>query len=146
MRSQTSSVPAVEVQALRKAYPGGVQAVNGIDFAVEPGEVFGLLGPNGAGKSTTIGMLTTTIEPTSGAARLAGFDVVTQPLQARKVSSVVFQEPVVDRALTGRRNMEVHARLWGAGTKARIDELAKAVGIEELLDRPVDTYSGRQRR
>src|SRR4051812_39148526 len=137
---------AVEVQALTKTYPGGVEAVKAIDFAVEPGEVFGLLGPNGAGKSTTIGMLTITIEPTGGSARLAGFDVATQPLQARRVSSVVFQEPVVDRALTGRRNMEVHARLWGTGSKNKIDELANAVGIVELLDRPVDTYSGGQRR
>src|SRR5437763_7538941 len=87
--------PAIDVTALTKTYPGGVQAVKGIDFAVEPGEVFGLLGPNGAGKSTTIGMLTTTIEPSGGSARLAGFDVATQPLQARRVSSVVFQEPVV---------------------------------------------------
>ena len=64
--------PAVEVHALHKSYPGGVEAVRGIDFQVAPGEVFGLLGPNGAGKSTTIGMLTTTIKPTSGSARLAG--------------------------------------------------------------------------
>jgi ABC-2 type transport system ATP-binding protein len=67
--------PAVEAHRLRKSYPGGVEAVRGIDFQVAPGEVFGLLGPNGAGKSTTIGMLTTTIKPTSGSARLAGFDV-----------------------------------------------------------------------
>jgi ABC-2 type transport system ATP-binding protein len=96
--------PAVEVHRLRKTHPGGVEAVRGIDFQVAPGEVFGLLGPNGAGKSTTIGMLTTTIKPTSGSARLAGFDVVSDPIAARSVSSVVFQEPVLDKALTGRRN------------------------------------------
>ena len=66
--------PAVEVHGLGKTYPDGVEAVRGIDFQVAPGEVFGLLGPNGAGKSTTIGMLTTTIKPTSGSARLAGFE------------------------------------------------------------------------
>ena len=60
--------PAVEVRQLTKTYPGGVEAVRSIDFEVAPGEVFGLLGPNGAGKSTTIGMLTTTIAPTSGTA------------------------------------------------------------------------------
>src|SRR6201993_4073333 len=76
--------PAVEVHGLGKTYPGGVEAVRGIDFQVAPGEVFGLLGPNGAGKSTTIGMLTTTIEPTSGSARLAGFDVVRHPIAARR--------------------------------------------------------------
>src|SRR5947208_10794683 len=104
--------PAIEVRRLRKVYPGGIAAVKGIDFDVAPGEVFGLLGPNGAGKSTTIGMLTTTIRPTSGSARLAGFDVATEPLQARAVSSVVFQDSVVDRSLTGRRNLDIHARLW----------------------------------
>src|ERR687887_718601 len=104
---------AIEVIKLSKTYPGGVEAVKGIDFEVAAGEVFGLLGPNGAGKSTAVGMLTTTIEPTSGSARLAGFDVAAEPLAARRVSSVVFQEAVVDRSLTGRRNLEIHARLWG---------------------------------
>src|SRR5205085_7419894 len=91
----------VEASHLTKTYPGGVQAVKGIDFEVASGEVFGLLGPNGAGKSTTIGMLTTTITPTAGTAVLAGHDVVEHPLHARAVSSVVFQEPVVDRPLSG---------------------------------------------
>jgi ABC-2 type transport system ATP-binding protein len=123
--------------------------VRGIDFEVATGEVFGLLGPNGAGKSTTVGMLTTTIEPTSGSARLAGFDVAREPLSARAVSSVVFQEAVVDRSLSGRRNLEIHARLWDVETReaiARIDELAATLGLTALLDRPVDGYSGGERR
>jgi ABC-2 type transport system ATP-binding protein len=139
----------IQVRQLRKVYPGGVEAVKGIDFDVEPGEVFGLLGPNGAGKSTTIGMLTTTIRPTGGTARLAGFDVAREPLAARRVSSVVFQEPVVDRALSGRRNLEIHARLWGVEPQAagkEIDHMAAMLGLGELLDRPAGSYSGGERR
>src|SRR5947209_16839887 len=102
----------IEVRGLRKTYPGGVEAVKGIDFDVRAGEVFGLLGPNGAGKSTTIGMLTTTVRPTAGSASLAGFDVATEPRAARSVSSVVFQDSVVDRSLSGRANLQVHAELW----------------------------------
>jgi ABC-2 type transport system ATP-binding protein len=142
-------VPAVQVDGLTKTYSGGVDAVKGIHFRVAVGEVFGLLGPNGAGKSTTIGMLTTTITPTSGTAELAGHDVVKEPLKARSVSSVVFQEAVVDRGLTGRANLELHANLWGVETRvaaARITELADGLGLAEILDRAVESYSGGQRR
>jgi len=141
--------PAIDVRGLTKTYDGDVHAVRGIDFTVAPGEVFGLLGPNGAGKSTTVGMLTTTIRPTSGVARLAGYDVATHPLEARRVSSVVFQESVLDRSLTGRRNLDVHARLWQVDSHAHQEHLAELVegfDLGDILDRPVDTFSGGQRR
>jgi ABC-2 type transport system ATP-binding protein len=141
--------PAIEVSKLSKTYPGGVEAVKKIDFQVAGGEVFGLLGPNGAGKSTTIGMLTTTIAPTGGTARVGGFDVTREPLAARRISSVVFQDSVVDRALSGRRNLDIHARLWGVRpvvARARIAEISAALGVEEVLQRPVESYSGGQRR
>ncbi len=141
--------PEIDVKALSKTYPGGVEAVKSVDFQVEAGEAFGLLGPNGAGKSTTIGMLATTITPTSGTARLAGFDVATKPIAARAVSAVVFQDAVVDRSLTGRRNLDTHARLWGldqATAKARISDVVDAFDLGGLIDRPAHSYSGGQRR
>ena len=140
---------AIEVDGLTKVYAGGVEAVRGIDFEVAPGEVFSLLGPNGAGKSTTIGMLTSTVRPTSGTARLAGFDVRRQPLAARWISSVLFQDPAVDRPLSGRRNLEIHANLWGVDPRrldARIAEIVETFDLGDLADRPVGTYSGGERR
>jgi ABC-2 type transport system ATP-binding protein len=95
-------------------------------------------------------MLTTTIRPSAGLARLAGFDVVRDPLRARQVSSVVFQEAVVDRALTGRQHLALHAKLWGAGGAAQqrrhAAELIDGFRLDAIIDRPVATYSGGQRR
>jgi ABC-2 type transport system ATP-binding protein len=148
-REEHSEMSTIEVSALRKVYPGEVEAVKGVDFTVDAGEVFGLLGPNGAGKSTTIGMLTTTIRPSAGSAVLGGFDVADEPLAARAISSVVFQEAVVDGALSGRANLELHARLWGVEelpASARIDELVPAFGLVDIVDRDVASYSGGQRR
>jgi ABC-2 type transport system ATP-binding protein len=87
--------------------------------------------------------------PTSGRARLGGFDVTTHPLEARALSSVVFQDSVVDRSLTGGRNLEIHASLWGVSpreSEARIADLAETLGLIELVDRPVAGYSGGERR
>ena len=144
-----SQPAAISVEGLTKTYEGGVEAVRGIDFGVAPGEVFGLLGPNGAGKSTTIGMLTTAVLPNAGHATLAGFDVVKQPLAARRVSSVVFQDTVVDKGLSGRKNLMLHARLWNvpsARAVQQIADLTEAFGLTEVLERAVETFSGGQRR
>lgn len=140
---------AISVEGLTKTYPGGVEAVRGVDFTVAPGEVFGLLGPNGAGKSTTLGMLTTAVLPTAGRATLAGYDVVLDPLAARRVSSVVFQDAVVDKGLSGRKNLLLHAHLWNVVPRRasqQIADLATAFGLTEVLDRAIETYSGGQRR
>jgi ABC-2 type transport system ATP-binding protein len=140
---------AVEAIDLVKTYPGDFQAVRGVSFEVRAGEAFGLLGPNGAGKTTTIGMLNTTVKPTAGRAVLGGLDVARDPLGTRAISSVVFQDPVVDRPLTGRRNLALHLKLWDvpmAEGQARLEALSSAVGLTDFLDRPVMTYSGGQRR
>jgi ABC-2 type transport system ATP-binding protein len=138
----------IEVDHLTKRY-GATLAVDDLSFSVQPGRVTGFVGPNGAGKSTTIGMLTTTIAPTSGSATLGGHDVARDPLGARAIASVVFQEAVVDAGLSGRTNLELHARLWGVSqsqTQTRIAELVSAFGLAELVDRPMHSYSGGQRR
>jgi ABC-2 type transport system ATP-binding protein len=126
-----------------------VEAVKSVNFDVARGEVFGLVGPNGAGKSTTIGMLTSTVVPDEGTAYLDGIDVTADPIGARTVSSVVFQDPVVDGALTGRANLMLHARLWNVPSsraRERIDALAASFGLADIVHRPVSTYSGGQRR
>src|SRR5205085_10977036 len=144
-----TSEEGVRVEELGKTYAGGVEALRGVSFEVHPGETFGLPGPNGAGKSTTIGILTTTVKPTSGSARVGGFDVTAEPLAVRRISSVLFQESVVDRPLSGRRNLEIHARLWGAKREEARRSVADTVDLFELgslIDRPVGTYSGGERR
>src|SRR5262249_30291855 len=93
-------------------------------------------------------MLTMTVAPTSGPARVAGFDVAREPLAARRASSVVFQEPVVDRSLTGLQNLEVHAELWGVArpeARRRIDEIVRAFALSGLVERAVGGYSGGER-
>jgi ABC-2 type transport system ATP-binding protein len=140
---------SVRAEDLVKTYPGDVQAVKGISFGVESGEAFGLLGPNGAGKTTTVGMLNTTVTPTSGRAILAGKDVAVDPMGTRAISSVVFQDAVVDQPLSGRQNLQLHAKLWGIDpeiARPRITDLARSVDLIDILDRPVATYSGGQRR
>ena len=137
---------AVRVTDLVKRYPGRpVNAVDGISFTVERGEVFGLLGPNGAGKTTTIGVLTTRVLPTSGTASVAGVDVAADPVTARSRLSVVPQRPNLDRALTARQNLVFHAAYHGVGRaerNRRADALLEQLGLGGRGGDKVDDYSG----
>src|SRR3954454_4759379 len=137
---------AVEVSELVKRYPGRpVDAVAGISFDVGAGEVFGLLGPNGAGKTTTVGILTTRVVATSGSARVAGVDVLQDPVSARSRLSVVPQRSNLDRALTARQNLVFHAAYHGMGRaerSRRADELLDQFGLQGRGGDKVDNYSG----
>ena len=131
-----------------KSY-GDVEAVRGVSFTVPPGEVFGFLGPNGAGKSTTINMLCTLTTPTSGAARVSGFDVVTQRDAVRRHIGLVFQDPTLDVQLTAEQNLRFHAELYGidAGViGARMDQMLEMVGLADRRAQPVITFSGGMKR
>jgi len=139
----------IEVRDLVKKYGKDVLAVNGINFDVVEGEVFGFLGPNGAGKSTTISMITTLLTPTSGTITLNGHDVVKESTAVRNTIGLVPQNLTADDELSGRENMELQADLYNvpkAVAKERIDELLRIVKLEEAADRRVDTYSGGMRK
>ena len=140
--------PAIEVDDLVKSY-GEVDAVRGVSFTVPPGEVFGFLGPNGAGKSTTINMLCTLATPTSGSARVGGFDVVSRRDAVRRHIGLVFQDPSLDGYLTAEQNLRLHAELYGIDhgvIEARMDQMLEMVDLADRRDRPVMTFSGGMRR
>jgi ABC-2 type transport system ATP-binding protein len=139
---------AIAVEGLRKAY-GEVQALDGVSFAVQEGEIFGLLGPNGAGKSTTVRVLVTLTKPDEGRALVAGRDVAREALAVRKAIGYVPQESGVDRYGTGRENLTLQGHVQGLGGKAlraRVDELLELVGITDAADRVVLGYSGGMKR
>ncbi len=127
---------------------GETEAVRGVDLRVEPGEIYGFLGPNGAGKSTCIRMLCTLLTPTSGSARVAGYDVVRDVGTVRLNIGVALQDAALDAKLTGRELLNVQGRLYGL-TKAeigtRLDQLGDLVD-RSALDRAIDTYSGGMKR
>jgi len=146
--STASAAPAVEATDLVKDY-GDVTALGGLSFAVPRGTVFGLLGPNGAGKSTTVKILTTLTLPTSGAASVAGMDVLRNPDGVRRAIGVVTQRPGADPQATGRENLLLAGRIHGmrgAAVKARVAELLDRFGLVEAANRTVRTYSGGMQR
>jgi ABC-2 type transport system ATP-binding protein len=139
----------VEARDLVKSYPSGVRALDGLTLSVAPGEVFGLLGPNGAGKSTAIKVLTTLARPDSGAATVAGHDVLRQPDRVRRAIGVVAQRSGSDPMASGRDNLLLQGRLYGLSgppLKRRVSELLDRFGLAEAAGRPVRTYSGGQQR
>ncbi len=139
---------AIEVQDIRKKF-GDFTAVDGVTFTVQPGEVFGLLGPNGAGKSTLIRMLTTLLPPTSGTARISGFDVATQADGVRRAIGVIPQAMTSDTELSVEENLIIFSKLYGvpsAKRKRLIDELLAAVDLTEWRDKQVRFLSGGMRR
>jgi ABC-2 type transport system ATP-binding protein len=138
------SSPIVRTARLAKRF-GTVGAVDSLDLEIPPGQIFGLLGPNGAGKSTTIKMLTTLLDPTSGSAFVAGFDVARDPIEVRRRIGYVPQMLSADGALTGRENLNLSARLYGMRAAQRKEQVGKALQFMELeahADKLVREYSG----
>jgi ABC-2 type transport system ATP-binding protein len=140
--------PILEVDNLVKKY-GDFEAVKGISFTVEEGEVFGLLGPNGAGKTQTISMLTSVIEPTSGTARIGGFDIRAQRDQAKKINGLVPQDLALYPTLSARANLNFFGRIYGLRgkqLKERVDDVLRIVALTERADQAVEKYSGGMKR
>jgi ABC-2 type transport system ATP-binding protein len=139
---------AIEAEGLRKVF-GKVVALDGVSFSVKEGELFGLLGPNGAGKTTTINILTTLIRPTSGSAKVWGYDVGTETSKVRSVIGLVPQDLTVDDELTGIENLKLMASLYHVPkdvAERRIEEVLELVDLKEAARRRVETYSGGMRK
>jgi ABC-2 type transport system ATP-binding protein len=141
-------MPIISVQNLKKYYKD-VKAVDDVSFDVEEGEIFGFLGPNGAGKTTTIKMLVTLLRPTEGTAKIVDNDIVTSPDKVRSQIGIVFQEPALDDRLTGKENLDFHARMYGMKSEQRqkrIVEVLKIVDLEEKANVLIKNYSGGMKR
>ena len=138
----------IEVMRLVKRF-GGVVAVDDISLAVRPGEIFGFLGPNGAGKTTTINILCTLLRPTSGQARVAGYDVTTQSRHVRQAIGIIFQDPSLDERLTAEENLEFHGLIYHVPRQTRrrhVDALLRLVQLEDRRHDVVRTFSGGMKR
>ena len=146
MANSTNGVPAIEVRELVKRYQKSkTNAVDGVSFEVRRGEIFALLGPNGAGKTTTIGVLITSVKPTSGAARIMGIDVAADPIAVKQRIAVVPQQSNLDRSLKVREILTFHAAYHNVGRKereARADKLLDELGLGERKNEKVNRYSG----
>jgi ABC-2 type transport system ATP-binding protein len=139
-RNGVQDANGIEVSGLVREFKGGVRAVDGIDFEVRPGEIYGFLGPNGAGKSTTVHMLTTLLPPTAGSATVAGHDVVKEGAAVRDAIGAALQEAALDPNLSAREHMRLQGALHGmsrADREKRGNELIERVGLCAAGDRPV---------
>ena len=130
---------AIEAQNLTRDY-NGHRAVDGINFAIEAGEIFGFLGPNGAGKTTTIKMLTGQLRPTSGTARVMGNDIVEDRQQLKPQIGVVFDSQNLYERLSARDNLRFYARLYRV-KKIRVEEVLTQVGMHDRAGDKMKTYS-----
>jgi ABC-2 type transport system ATP-binding protein len=138
----------ITVEKLSRSF-GEIQAVKGIDLNVARGETFGFLGPNGAGKSTTIKMLCTLLHPTSGQARINGYDIEREASQVRQSIGIVFQDPTLDEYLSAEQNLYYHCMIYHTPVKtraARIQAVLQLVGLEERSKDIVKTFSGGMKR
>ncbi len=135
----------IEIRKLSRSF-GNLVAVDNLDLDVE-NEIFGLLGPNGAGKSTTVMMLTTLLKPSSGTAKVCGYDIVKESKKVRSKISYVPQDMAVDRKLTGRENVQLYAKLYGIPDRnSKVEEVLEMMGLSDRENDLVATYSGGMRR
>jgi ABC-2 type transport system ATP-binding protein len=151
--------PVIRVEHLTKRYKkSALAAVDDISFEVEPGELFAFLGPNGAGKTTTISILTTTLAKTGGTVTIAGHDLDREATEVRRSIGIIFQNPSLDLHLSGEENIRLHVALYGlygyrpfyrlmpAEYRNRIERLAAVIGLDDVLFKPLKTYSGGMKR
>lgn len=139
----------IEIENMVKVYPGDVRAVNDITLNVEAGNIYGFLGPNGAGKSTVVKILTTLGLPTSGTAKVGGYDVISQAADVRRIAGVALQDVGIDPLMKATELLALQGRLFGANrhdANARAWELMELVQLTEAADRRVGTYSGGMKR
>jgi ABC-2 type transport system ATP-binding protein len=140
---------AIDANELVKIYSPDVRALDGLSLSVEAGTIFGLLGPNGAGKSTAVRVLTTLTQPNSGSARVAGIDILADPVGVRRAIGVVGQKHGADPEATGRENLllqgEFHG-IAGAQLRERVADSLERLGLADAADRQAKTYSGGMQR
>jgi len=143
-------VPAIEVRDLTKRYRSSeVDALRGVSFTVDEGEIFALLGRNGAGKSTAVRILTTLLAPTAGSAAVVGMDVVQQAERVRRVIGTALQDAALDDLMTGHEHLVLAGRLAGLRRRraaGRAQEVLEAFGLAAAADRIAGQYSGGMRR